>query len=51
VKLLERDPERPYEYTEIKDELKQYYQQQSFGTSYDQYVKDLRKKFPVEMRN
>jgi peptidyl-prolyl cis-trans isomerase SurA len=51
VKLLERDPERPYEYAEIKDQLKQYYQQQSFGTSYDQYVKDLRKKFPVEMRN
>jgi peptidyl-prolyl cis-trans isomerase SurA len=51
VKLLERDPERPYEYAEIKDELKQYYQQQTFGESYDSYVKDLRKKFPVEMRN
>jgi peptidyl-prolyl cis-trans isomerase SurA len=51
VELVERDPERPYEYSEIKDELKQYYQQQSFGASYDQYVKDLRKKFSVEMRN
>ena len=51
VQLVERDPERPYEYAEIKDELKQYYAQQSFGSSYDQYVKDLRKKFSVEMRN
>lgn len=50
VKLVERDPERPYEFAEIKDELKQYYQQQSFGNSYDQYVKELRKKFNVEMR-
>jgi peptidyl-prolyl cis-trans isomerase SurA len=51
VQLVERDPERPYEYAEIKDELKQYYQQQSFGQSYDSYVKELRKKFSVEMRN
>lgn len=51
VKLVERDPERPYEYSEIKDDLKQYYQQQSFGDSYAEYVKGLRKKFNVEMRN
>jgi peptidyl-prolyl cis-trans isomerase SurA len=51
VQLIERDAERPYEYTEIKDELKQYYQQQSFGDSYETYVKELRKKFSVEMRN
>ena len=51
VKLVERDAERPYEFAEIKDELRQYYDQQSFGNSYDQYVKELRKKFQVEMRN
>jgi len=51
VKLVERDAERPYEFAEIKDELKGYYEQQRFGTSYDEYVKELRKKFSVEMRN
>lgn len=51
VQLLARDAERPYEFSEIQSELKQYYSQQSFGSSYDEYVKDLRKKFSVEMRN
>lgn len=50
VELLARDAERPYEFSEIQSELKQYYAQQSFGSSYDQYVKDLRKKFSVEVR-
>jgi len=51
VQLLARDAERPYEFSEIQTELKQYYSQQSFGSSYDEYVKELRKKFSVEMRN
>lgn len=51
VELMARDAERPYEFSEIQSELKQYYAQQSFGSSYDEYVKDLRKKFSVEMRN
>ena len=51
VQLIERDAERPYEFAEITDELKQYYSQQNFGNSYDEYVKDLRKKFSVEIRN
>ena len=51
VELLARDAERPYEFSEIQTELKQYYSQQSFGSSYDEYVKELRKKFSVEMRN
>ena len=51
VQLLARDAERPYEFSEIQTELKQYYSQQSFGSSYEEYVKELRKKFSVEMRN
>ena len=51
VQLLARDAERPYEFSEIQSELKQYYSQQSFGSSYEEYVKELRKKFSVEMRN
>jgi peptidyl-prolyl cis-trans isomerase SurA len=50
VQLLERDAERPYEFSEIQGELKQYYDQQRFGSSYDDYVKELRKKFSVEIR-
>jgi peptidyl-prolyl cis-trans isomerase SurA len=50
VQLVERDAERPYEFSEIKDELKGYYEQQRFGNSYADYVKELRKKFSVEMR-
>jgi peptidyl-prolyl cis-trans isomerase SurA len=51
VQLVERDAERPYEFAEIQNELKGYYEQQRFGTSYEEYVKELRKTFSVEMRN
>ena len=51
VQLVQRDAERPYEFTEIENELKGYYEQQRFGSSYEEYVKELRKKFSVEMRN
>jgi peptidyl-prolyl cis-trans isomerase SurA len=50
VKLVERDAERPYEFAEIKQELGRYYEQEQFGKSYETYVRDLRKKFPVEVR-
>ena len=50
VKLVERDAARPYEYTEIKDDLKRLYEQERFGKSYETYVEELRKKFPVEVR-
>lgn len=50
VKLMERDPQRTYEYTEIKDDLKRLYEQERFGKSYETYVQELRKKFPVEVR-
>jgi peptidyl-prolyl cis-trans isomerase SurA len=51
VKLLERDAARPYEYSEIKDDLKRLYDQEKFSTSYESYVKELRKKFSVEIRS
>jgi len=50
VKLVERDASRPYEYTEIKDDLKRFYEQERFGKSYETYVEELRKKFPIERR-
>lgn len=50
VKLVERDAARPYEFSEIKDDLKRLYDQQKFASSYDEYIAELRKKFPVEMR-
>jgi peptidyl-prolyl cis-trans isomerase SurA len=50
VKLVERDEPRPYEYAEIKDDLKRLYEQERFGKSYETYVEELRKKFPVEVR-
>jgi peptidyl-prolyl cis-trans isomerase SurA len=50
VKLVERDDSRPYDYTEIQDDLKRYYDQERFGKSYETYVEELRKKFPVEVR-
>lgn len=50
VMLLERDSARPYDYAEIKDDLKRLYEQERFGKSYETYVQELRKKFPVEVR-
>ena len=50
VKLVERDQTRPYEFAEVKDDLKRLYEQERFGRSYESYVQDLRKKFPVEIR-
>jgi peptidyl-prolyl cis-trans isomerase SurA len=50
VKLVERDASRPYDYAEIKEDLKRLYEQERFGKSYETYVQELRKKFPVEVR-
>jgi peptidyl-prolyl cis-trans isomerase SurA len=50
VKLLEREAPRPYEFSEIKDDLKKLYEQDRFSKSYDGYIAGLRKKFPVDMR-
>jgi peptidyl-prolyl cis-trans isomerase SurA len=50
VKLVERDAERAYEFTEIKDDLRRLYDQERFGANYDAYVAGLRKKFSVDIR-
>jgi peptidyl-prolyl cis-trans isomerase SurA len=50
VKLMERDVERPYRFEEVKSDIKRLYDQQKFGETYDAYIAELRKKFPVDMR-
>jgi len=50
VKLVERDAERPYEFSEIQDDLRRLYEQEQFGKGYDDYVAGLRKKFAVDIR-
>jgi peptidyl-prolyl cis-trans isomerase SurA len=47
VKLLEREAARPYEFDEIKPELRRMYEQEKLGEIYATYVKDLREKFSV----
>ncbi len=50
VKLVERDAERPYEFTEIIDDLTRLYDQERFGNNYQSYIDELRRKFNVEVR-
>jgi peptidyl-prolyl cis-trans isomerase SurA len=50
VRLIEREAERPYEFTEIIDELTRLYEQDRFGNTYQAYIDDLRKKFKVDVR-
>ena len=51
VQLVERDAERPYEFTEYQTNSRGTTRQQRFGNSYEEYVKELRKKFSVEIRS
>ena len=51
VKLLDQEAARPYEYAEVREELKRLFEQERFGKTYDQYLADLRKKFHVEIRS
>lgn len=51
VKLLEREAARPYEYAEVREEVKRLYEQERFANTYDTYLADLRKKFHVEIRS
>lgn len=50
VKLVAREGERPYEYSEITGELRQLYQQEYMSERYDDYVAGLRKKFNVDIK-
>ncbi len=51
VKLVEIEPARPYEFEEVRDEVKRLYEQERFANTYDSYLADLRKKFHVEIRS
>ena len=51
VKLLEREEARPYEFAEVREDLKRLFEQERFGKTYDDYLAELRKKFRVEIRS
>ena len=50
VKLVEREDARPYEFSEVQDDLKRLYESERFGKNYEAYLAELRKKFHVEVR-
>jgi peptidyl-prolyl cis-trans isomerase SurA len=47
VKLVEREEPRPFEFDEIRSELRQMYEQEKMGEIYASYVAGLRGKFHV----
>jgi len=51
VKLVELEAARPYEFSEVREEVKRLYEQERFSKTYDTYLADLRKKFHVEIRS
>ena len=50
VKLVEREDARPYEFSEVQDDLKRLYESERFGKNYEAYLAELRKKFHVDVR-
>jgi peptidyl-prolyl cis-trans isomerase SurA len=50
VKLVEREAARPYEFSEVQEDLKRLYESERFGKDYEAYLVELRKKFHVEVR-
>lgn len=50
VKLIEREAARPYEFGEVRDELKQLLEQEKIADRYDVYLETLRSEFYVEVR-
>jgi parvulin-like peptidyl-prolyl isomerase len=50
VKLLERESERPYEFAEIQNELRQLYRQEYMNDAYEEYIAGLREKFTVDVK-
>jgi len=47
VKLVAREEPRPFEFNEIRNELRQMYEQEKMGEIYESYVAKLRGKFHV----
>lgn len=50
VKLLGREAERPYTFSEIHDQLEKLYRQSQMASVYDDYIAKLRKKFTVDIK-
>lgn len=50
VQLLEKEAERPYEYVEIREELRRLAEQEKTASLYDDYLKRLRDEFYVDVR-
>ena len=50
VKLIERETTRPYEFDEVRDELRQLLEQEKVSGKYDIYLETLRSEFYVEVR-
>jgi hypothetical protein len=47
---VQREAARPYEFVEVREELKRLYEQERFSKNYESYVADLRKQFQVDVR-
>ena len=50
VKLVEREEERPYQFEEIRTELRNLYNNEKMESTYADYIDGLRDKFSVELR-
>lgn len=50
VKLLDEEEARPYEFEEVRDDLRQVVEQKKLGESYETYVAGLRDEFYVDVR-
>ncbi len=48
VKLVEREGERPFEFAEVKDEMRNMVEKEKMATAYDTYLAGLRSEFYVE---
>ncbi len=51
VKLIEREASRPYEFEEVRDELRQLLEQEKMTSMYDVYLEELKTEFYVEVRD
>jgi peptidyl-prolyl cis-trans isomerase SurA len=51
VKLVEREGERPFEFAEVKDEIRNLVEKEKMASAYDTYLAGLRSEFYVETLN
>lgn len=51
VKLIEREQARPYEFEEVRNELRQLLEQEKMTSLYDVYLEGLKTEFYVEVRD